>query len=217
VALTAEDSAALRIAVTATGDGDAVTVASALRTHVEGELARDGFAVYPKDQDLNVRLVVSTERFDQSGDYEVHMGRAEVEVVRACDGRVIGKTTIEGRGERQLGRTAALGALGAKLQAQTAEWLAATVRPEKAGLACARLRVRRAGGDRATDGAYAAEFARKVGSVKGIVGCTLETADYEARRLYYRVVYFRDVLPEGLTACLSAARELGVSPDVGPK
>jgi hypothetical protein len=214
VSLTAEDRSALRIGVTTAGEGDAAAVASTLRTRTEERLAADGFAVNPNDPDLSVRLVVSTERFDQSGDYEVQAGRLEIAVVRTCDGRVLGKTALTARGERQLGHTAALEALSTKLHAAAADWLAAMVTPEKAGLTCIRLRVRREGGDQSTDGAYAAEFARKVGGVKGIVRCTLDSADYGTRRLSYRIVYIKDALPEGVTACLCATKELGLTPDV---
>jgi hypothetical protein len=39
-------------------------------------------------------------------------------------------------------------------------------------------------------------------------------ADYAARRLSYRIVYVKDVIPEGVTACLCATKELGLTPDV---
>jgi hypothetical protein len=214
VALTAEDRSALCIGVTAAGEGDAAAVGSALRTSTEERLAAGGFAVNPTDPDLSVRLIVSTERFDQSGDYEVQAGRLEIAVVRLCDGRILGKTALKARGERQLGHTAALESLSMKLHAAATDWLAAALTPEKAGLTCIRLRVRREGGDRATDGAYAAEFARMVSAVKGIVRCTLESSDYAARRLSYRIVYVKDVIPEGVTACLCATKELGLTPDV---
>jgi hypothetical protein len=217
MALTAEDRAALCIVVTTAGEGDAATVAAALRTSAEEKLAAGGLAVNPNDPDLSVRLVVSTERLDQSGDYEIHKGRVEIAVVRTSDGRVLGKTALAARGERQLGHTAALESVATKLQDAATDWLLAMVTPEKAGLACTRLRVRCDGGDQTTDGAYAAEFARKVGGIKGIVRCTLESADYGSRRLSYRIVYVRDVIPEGVTACLCATRELGLTPDTETK
>lgn len=207
-------SALLNLEVIAGGvDEDAQTVAGNIRTQVEGKLAGAGFTIGGGAPDVRVDLAVTTELFDQSGDFFLFTGTLKTEVLRVTDGKVLGKTESSVRGERKLGRNAALAALREKLQAEAAPWISRTVTPAKAGLASSSLSVHNTG-DKEKDGIYAAMFVDTVKKMKGVVACTLEKHDYEARQALFRMVYVADAFPEGIITRLYATPSLRLQPAV---
>ncbi len=205
----------LKVQVQATGSGaDAAAVADALKIHAEGKLAAGGFAVTPNQPEVAVTMAVTTELFDQSGNYFVFDGRTVVSAVRIFDGKLLGKIELNARNERKLGRAAALAALTAKMKDEAASWLAATITPDKMGIAASTLRVRLAWDDVNKDGEFATKFTGKVTQIPGIARCTMEREDYTERMLNFRILHMKDQFPEGMVTRLFATPGLGIVPDV---
>ena len=193
------------------GDSNAERVAEAVRKAVEGRLAEKRFAMNAGEPDILVELGVKVIPFDKSGSYFRFNGQADVKAVRCRDERLLGQHVVAVAGERKLGLGESLSGLSEKMGGEVAEWAVGACLPLQTELGANDITVhRRLPALASNDPEYVAKFVGRVGALKGIVSCRLVQHDYNTRTMVFRVVYYRDLFPEGLLNRLALDRELGI-------
>jgi len=201
----------LNIAVDAKGPAP---VADAVRRKVENGLAEKQFNLDAKVPDIQVNLAVATTVFDKSGNYVVLEGTADASVTRAFDRQTVGHQTLTVRADRQLGEDVAARALGEKLGGAAAEWVTKTAASGVVDLAAVDVTVRRpwrpfSGSDVA---AYAKLFTDRVSAVPGVRSCRVVSQENADRTLVFRVLYFRQEIPEGILNRIANVKDLEIRP-----
>ena len=195
------------------GDSNAEQVAQAVRKAIEGELASKRFAMDAKEPDILVEFGVDITPFDKSGNYYRFNGKGDVKAVRSRDGRLLGQRVVSVSGERKLGLSESLSGLSEKMGAEMAKWAVDACLPLQTELGANDITVhRRLPSLAMNDPKYVAKFVERVNAMKGIVSCRMVQQDYDSRTVVFRVVYYRDLFPEGLLNRLSLDKELEIWP-----
>jgi hypothetical protein len=204
----------IRVGVNTTPvDAEAAAVAQILDQDVRQHLVRAGFSHALQAPEVAVTLRVASSSFDRSGNYHVMAGTADAEVGLAHDGRSLGSTRFSARGERALGREAALDALGRALGSQVAPWVVETCTPARDWLVATDISVNWSRFRLLFKPAeYARRFIQEVGGLDGVVACNLVRQDPAARNLVFRVAYHRGSFPEGLLNRVAAIQVLNIKP-----
>ncbi len=201
----------LNVAVAATG---AAPVADAVRRKVESGLAEKQFNLDAQAPDMQVNLTVSQTVFDRSGNYVILDGTADASVTRSFDRQTVGHQTLTVRADRQLGEDVAARVLGEKLGSAAAEWVVKTAGSAVIDLAAVDVTVRRpwrpfSGSDVA---AYAKLFTDRVSAIPGVKSCRVVSQENADRTLVFRVLYFRQEIPEGVLNRIANVKDLGIRP-----
>lgn len=207
----------LNIMVLATG-GDPVKtdpVAQAVKTGVEGRLAEKEFNLDAGAPDVTVTLGVQHKLYDRAGEYCLYEGTVDASVTRTRDRQVLGQQVIPVKGTRQLGDDNARRDLGEKMTAATADWVVKAATSGANDLAAVDITIRRpwrpfSGSDMAS---YARLFVEQVPRVRGVLTCRLVSQDAEARTVVFRVVYYRQEVPEGILNRLAGVPALAIRPN----
>jgi len=213
--VTAEEMQLLNLQVKARGIDDAGnTVADRVAAELEGKLLEQGYRSAGGETDVLVLLTAEATVFDHSGNYYRHDGVLNAEVTLPRENRSIGTRSFSERGERKLGETESLRQLADQLAAPTLAWAGTMTGPLARELAVNEITLQRPRltGRRAGDAEYARTFTRIVGSLPGVIACELTGQDYGARRMTFRVVYYRNDFREGLLNRLITIPELELRP-----
>lgn len=188
----------IRIDVNSKGNLHAAECEQALR----GRLANAGFTIIPSEYpDLQLRVMLESELFDKSGNFYLFNGRAVTELWRGIDQKQLAGNSLSADGKRQLGERKAQIDLMEKLVAQVDQWTAANVLPNRVGIAAAELTLA-LGKITLLKGGDQDEINRFIGKVLGIPGvlsCRLTHSDAGIRVYRFRVIYYPEKLPMGLS------------------
>ena len=201
-----EAVAKLNIQVQVTSSAD--LNADEFEQSVCGQLANAGFAFLPAVQpDLRMNIALESELFDKSGNYFVYRGRAVTELWRNIDGKQLAGNTFDAKGERKLGERAAALNLQKQLVTSVNSWIAGKIMPDRIGIAAAELSLAMhrfkilKGGDQD-------EIARVIKAIQGIPGvhsCRLIENNAAIRLYRFRVIYYPEKLPMGLSNAAAEA------------
>lgn len=188
----------IRIDVSSTGNLHAAECEQALR----GRLANTGFAIIPsEDPDLLLRIMLESELFDKSGNFYLFKGRAVTELWRGIDQKQLAGSSVTANGQRQLGERDAQIDLMGKLVAQVDQWTTVNVLPDRVGIAAAELTLALSrvkilkGGDQDEIN----RFMQKVQGIPGVLSCRLTHNDAGIRVYRFRVIYYPEKVPMGLS------------------
>ncbi len=201
----------LNVAVAATG---AAPVADMVRRKVENGLAEKQFNLDAQAPDIQVNLAVAQTVFDRSGSYVILEGTVDASVTRVFDRQALGHRTLTLRGDRQLGEDNAARSLGEKLGSAASEWVLKTAVSGVVDLAAVDISVRRpwrpfSGSDLA---AYAKLFTDRVAAIPGVKACRVVSQQNPDRTLVFRVMYFRQEIPEGILNRIGNVKDLEIRP-----
>lgn len=185
------------------GGGIADTdIGGIIAARTENSLANRGFRIAPSAPDIRVEVAPRSELFDQSGNYYLYKGEADVAVTRAFDGKLLGKTTVRVKADRALGKDAARGNVGEALATEVATWVGQTVSPQRIGIAANDVFITT---PRTRDrNAFVSNFIQALQADDAIIGVTLTGQDYATGQMTFRVVYFPDKVPEGIVNRITA-------------
>ncbi|MGJ3242381.1 MAG: hypothetical protein ACFE0O_05425 [Opitutales bacterium] len=133
--------------------------------------------------DIAVGVYTEAEPFDTLGNYVIYQADGTAQVLRVSDGRLLGTSEFNVRGERKLGegqaRMQALQAVGK----QIGPWVVSKLTPDNLGLASETVTI---------DYRLRTEFDEIVRTVRGIpsvVDVRVVSEDYDAKKAVLRVVY----------------------------
>ena len=200
----------VQIEVSASGK-ESDEVGAEVKKIVESELAGKHFILSPTDPEMTVSLTPHASLFDKSGSYYRYNGRVDVRIVRNHDRRLMGEKTFTVPGERKLDQEEALLAVSQKLGPQAAEWVTGVCTPLQVELLANDITVHRfLPAKPSSDSRYATLFVEKVGALAGVKSCRLIRHDYESRTLVFRVVYSRDLIPQGLLDRVATIPDLNI-------
>ena len=189
---------ALNINVTtvALGEGTSV-VKTDVQNAVEGGLVGRGFKINATRPEVSVMLQASASEFDSMGNFYVYKGDVAASVTREFDGKLMGKEKISVKGERTLDRKPALQALSKDLASETSAWVADTCTTAMSGLEALDVTVRRTW-KKGEQAGYARKFVRTVKAFPGVVKCVVVGQAPAEGQIVFRVVYYKEQIPEGL-------------------
>ncbi len=180
---------------------------------IEGVLADKRFSMDAKTPDIVVALGTELVLLDKSGSYFRYNGKADVRVERSHDARLLGQKVIEVSGDRKLTESEAELGVSRKLGAAVAQWVIGVCAPLQTELAANDITIkRRAPSLKTDDPDYVKKFVDRVGSLGGILSCRLVQQDNDARSMVFRVVYYRNLFPEGLLNKLTLIKDLQIRP-----
>jgi len=175
---------------------------------IRGQLANAGFSFIPGDPaDLRMNIALESELFDQSSNYRIYTGRAIAELWRNIDGKQLAGNTFTAKGERKLGEREAILNLQGQLATEVKSWIARQIMPDRIGVAASELTLQLhhikilKGGDQE-------EISRVINAIQGIPGvqvCRQIENDADSRRYRFRVVYFPEKFPMGLSNAAAEA------------
>lgn len=176
--------------------------------NVRGQLANAGFAFLPGiPADLKMNIALESELFDKSGNYWLYHGRAVAELWRNIDGKQLAGNTFDAKGERKLGEREAVVNLQRKLASLVNAWIARQIMPDRIGVAASELSLALhrfkilKGGDQE-------EINRVIKSIQGLPGvhsCRLIENNAAIRLYRFRVVYYPEKFPMGLSNAVAEA------------
>lgn len=171
-------------------------LARSIEKQVEGRLNRQGLQVIPEGGDLSVDIAVSSDVFDRSGNYIRMEGTADTTVKRNYDRSTVDSQSIAVRASRRLGEAAARDALVTELSRKTADWTVASLGDRSLQISANDITVSVSIFRNAAD--YSRKFIREVSRVDGVASVTLIPEDSRRKNLTFRVVYFKNKIPEGI-------------------
>lgn len=199
----------LQIAVdTFAADKADYPLASAIEKQVAGRLNQQGLQVTPAGGDLSVGIAVSSAVFDRSGNYYRMEGTADASVKRNVDRSTVDSKIINVRATRKLGEAAARDALVSELSRETADWVGSTLGDNSLQISANDITVRvPLFRDKAN---YTKKFIREVRKVGGVSSVILVQEDANRKELTFRMVYFKNKIPEGILFRIARIDELGI-------
>jgi len=197
----------LHVTLSATETGVDIGADSIVRTRVESCLRDIGYQISP-DPDLEVKMVITTELFDRSGNFSIYQGNAAIQMSRVADRFLVTEDLIAVKGERKLGPVLAAQSYAENLSEGICRWLN-NFTPDRMGLATSNITIRRIKG-RISD--YAINFVEKLnsGKIDGILNCTLVEQDDRHKQLTFRIVYYYDKFQFGLLNRIKQEEEFGI-------
>jgi hypothetical protein len=177
---------------------------------VRARLSTAGFTIIPTEPpELQVEVSLESELFDQSGNYYLYRGTATAELQRCIDRKQLAGDSFTVKGERKLGQRAAVVNLRDQLATKVDQWTSANVMPNRVGVAAAELTLSlsRCKLVKGYDQEEIARFMQSVQSIPGVVSCRLIHNDPQQRVYRFRVIYYPEKVPMGLSN--AAALSLG--------
>ena len=193
--------APLHVAVETKADKDAERVSGLVETSVRGMLAQLGYIVDGnRKPDVVVSLETSRETFDHTGGWFVYDGTLKIKAnVPGAEARLLGETSIAGRGARGLGETQADRNLSDALGEQAMGWLKRTLKSDAVGFEALVFSVY------TLDAAHAEKIRAAAAAMDGTRVATTEAADEANGWTTFRAVYEKAKFPGGFAAMLFAA------------
>lgn len=189
------------------------SAADDVKKTIEGDLAAKRFTISAAAPDITVTLGVNISLFDKSGSYYRYNGKVDVRVERSRDHRLLGEKKFIVSGMRKLDADEAVLDVSQKLGADVTPWVATVCTPVQGELAAMDITINRfLPAAPTSDSRYAKLFVEQANTSPGVVDCRLLRHDYDSRTLVFRVVYSRDLVPEGLVNRLAAIKTLRIRP-----
>jgi hypothetical protein len=184
------------------------SLASQVEKQVEGRLNQLGLQLMPGGGDLSVDISVKTDIFDKSGNYYRIEGTTDTQVRRNLDRSIVDSRSINVRGERKLGESAARDTLAMELSRETANWVAGLLSDQSLHLSANDITIRLSMGKDSAE--YSRLFIREVEKLDGVASVMLTGQDFESRQLTFRVVYFQRKIPQGILHRIALVEELDI-------
>jgi len=196
---------------TVASDNSAAGKVLSSRVHdaVSGKMAEAGYVLSGSGPDVSVRVDTEARLFDKSGNFIRYNGRADAEIVRLFDKKLIGRNSFAAEGPRTLGETEAVEALSTTLSPLVTDWVAETLTPSAVGLTAVTMEVKRPW-IRSDDATYVSKFVGIVSNLDGVVSCIHLPGDTSGRTYLFRIVYFPEKIPEGIKVRLVNVAELNL-------
>lgn len=187
-------------------------VAALLPASLEAELLEEGFRLDNRKSLLMVNVGVSVDALDRTGNYYTLNGRAEARVTASYDPAqpVLASRQVAVEGNRTLGETTALQALGTSLAAKLGPVVREAARVGAENLVAQTVSVRLPRLAMGTFQEYPARFVREVGSLSGVMLVELLESDRAERSHHFTIVHHPDAFPEGLPAALTSRTPLNI-------
>lgn len=194
-------SVPLHAAVAAKAGEGAERVSGLLETSVRGMLAQLGYVVDgARAPDVVVSLGTTRETFDRTGGWSVFDGVLKIAVnVSGAEARLLGETSVAGRGARGLGDAQAERNLSDTLFEQASGWLRRTLRSDAVGFEALVFSVR------TDDAAHAERIRAAAAAMDGVRAATTEASDAANGWTTFRAVYEKAKFPGGFVAMLFSA------------
>lgn len=191
----------LHVAVEAKAGKNAERVSGLVETSVRGMLAQLGYIVDGnRKPDIVVSLEASRETFDHTGGWFVYDGTLKVKAnVVGAEAKLLGETSIAGRGARGLGEIQADRNLADALGEQAEGWLRRTLKSDAVGFEALLFSVY------TLDAADAEKIRTAAAAMDGTRVATTESTDEANGWTTFRVVYEKAKFPGGFVAMLFAA------------
>jgi hypothetical protein len=189
-------------------DKEDYPLASAIEKQVAGRLNQQGLQVTPAGGDLSVGITVDSAVFDRSGNYYRMEGTADTSVKRNFDRSTVDSKIINVRATRKLGEAAARDALVAELSRETADWVGSTLGDNSLQLSANDIQIKVPFWRNSAN--YTKTFIREVRQVPGVANVILVEQDSAQKLLTFRVVYFKNKIPEGILYRIARIDELGI-------
>lgn len=182
--------------------------AALLDTYVRGVLADLRYRIDSgEEDDVTLALAPAATVYAHTGDSWIYEGEVRAEVaVKGGEARVLGSTTLFGRGERGWSPREAHTSLAHALEEQLGTWLKRTLNPEAIGFSGERLSFRLAGPiETAQERAGVAALQKGLAGLDGVRSARVESQDDRAGTVTFKVVYENAKLGEGIANALFAA------------
>ena len=180
------------------GNNDSQAVSSAITQIVTDFLVAKGFVIDETQPDVVVGLTSTKSLFDQSGNYYVYDGTVLASAHLPEKTRIIATKSFSARGERKLDVAPAEKTLVEALAPSITKWLDESLTLQRLPVAARDITVHRRSIMASSDTEYIASFTSRVGSMPGVLRCTLKGQNDTERNYTFRVVYKSETFPEGL-------------------
>lgn len=189
-------------------DNKSASLASALASRSEGDLAGRGFDVITKGQpDTEVTLSVSRREAARLSDWRVYDGAVDAKVI--AGGKLVANQAFKARGERASDEEGAEASIAEKLSRDISIWLAKVLPAKKVALptgelppalATATVMIRPSSMSEKPSDVLRVQrrFMDAVASHPGILSCTLDKENQKLREFTFRVVFEPQSFPGGL-------------------
>jgi len=190
------------VVMTEANTGSSESVADILKTRVQGNLADQGFKQNILQPDFLVNMTVSTNKYDTFGEFFIYSSSVKVNVLGPPALNTLAKKSFSAKGERKLGRGAALSNVAAKIAKPIENWLRSVLTPDRLRALTSDITVKIPDHYDQTPSAYATEMTGIISNMAGVRKC--EVISNQNQTVVFRVDYDQDAFSEGLGTFLKA-------------